>query len=77
MPYTATSLTLVWIAVLALPVLAAFGSASGPWQLLAVLTALLAPALLQRSHVALSVPVKSDRATLERPASPALDVGSS
>ncbi len=60
MPYTATSLTLVWIAAVALLVVTASGAASGPWLVVAVLAALLAPALLRRSRVAPAVAVRFD-----------------
>lgn len=64
MPYTGTSIALVWIVIFALLGLTASGVVAGPWPVLAVLAALASPTLLRRSPLRVRGPIRDSGATI-------------
>jgi hypothetical protein len=64
MPYTRTSLVVLWVVVLALFALAGSGSVAGPWALLLVALALAAPAVILRDSVLATAPAREHRPQL-------------
>jgi hypothetical protein len=58
MPYTRTSLVVLWVVVLALCVLAGSGAVDGVWRLLLVAVALAAPAVILKDSVLAKAPAR-------------------
>lgn len=61
MPYTRTSLVVLWVVVLALLGLAGSGAVAGPWLLLLVAVALAAPAVILKDSVLAKAPSREQR----------------
>jgi hypothetical protein len=64
MPYTRTSLVVLWVVVLALLGLAGSGAVVGPWLLLLVAVALAAPAGILKDSVLAKAPAREQRRSL-------------
>jgi len=65
MPYTRTSLLLLWVVIVALCGLAGSGAVAGPWRLLLVAMALVAPAvILKDDSVLAKAPARAQRPEL-------------
>jgi len=61
MPYTTTSLVVLWVVVLALLGLAGSGAVAGPWLLLLVAAALAAPVFILKDSVLAKAPAREQR----------------
>lgn len=64
MPYTRTSLAVLWVVVLVLFLAAGSGAVTGPWRLLLVAVALAAPALVLRDPVLAKAPAPEHKPSL-------------
>lgn len=64
MPYTRTSLVVLWVVILALFALAGSGAVDGPWLLLLVAVALAAPAVILKDSALVKAPARDHRPEL-------------
>lgn len=64
MPYTRTSLVVLWAVIFALFGLAGSGAVAGPWVLLLIALALAAPAVILKDSILATAPAREYRPEL-------------